>query len=60
MMTIFDKLMEQIRGVPSDNFLNLIYPQMCGICGKISSNSLCKKCEIQLGKYASFNVINER
>lgn len=60
MMTILDKMLEQIRSVPSDKFLNLIYPQTCGICGKINSNSLCKKCEIQLEKCASFNVIKER
>lgn len=22
---------------------NLIYPQKCGICGKLDENSLCKK-----------------
>ena len=24
---------------------NLIYPQKCGICGKLDENSLCKKCQ---------------
>lgn len=28
--------------------LNLIYPQVCGICGKIHSKSLCNKCKIKI------------
>ncbi len=32
-------------------FLDLIYPPVCGICGKINKKSLCKKCEIQLKPY---------
>lgn len=27
--------------------LNLIYPNVCGFCGKICKESLCKKCEIK-------------
>ncbi len=54
-MTIFDKIMRQIRTVP----IVSIYPQMCGICGKIASNSLCKKCEIELKKQLDINIIKE-
>ena len=28
--------------------LDLIYPNVCGICGKISKDNLCKKCEIKI------------
>lgn len=35
----------------SDKIINLIFPNVCGICGKISENSLCKKCENTLKKY---------
>lgn len=28
--------------------LDLIFPQVCGICGKLDKNALCKKCEIIL------------
>lgn len=28
--------------------INLIYPTVCGVCGKISPQGLCKKCEITL------------
>ena len=31
---------------------------MCGICGKINKNSLCKKCEIALRSQAVFNIDN--
>lgn len=29
---------------------------MCGICGKLNENSLCKKCEILLKKQAKFGI----
>ena len=28
--------------------INLIYPNVCGICEEICNDSLCKKCEIKL------------
>ena len=57
-MTIFDKIMRQIKTVPNvSNFLNLIYPQTCGICGKLAPESLCKKCEIELKKESDINII---
>ena len=40
--------MRQIKTVPIVS--NLIYPQICGNCGKINKNSLCNKCEIMLSK----------
>ena len=58
-MTKFDKTMRQIRTVPNvSKILNLIYPQICGMCGKINKNSLCKKCEIELKKQAENQIIN--
>lgn len=56
-MTKFDKILRQIRSIPT--VLNLIYPQTCGICGKIAPNSLCKKCEIELKKQLDINIINQ-
>lgn len=38
--------------------LNIIYPQMCGICGKINTNVLCNKCEIELKKQSQCQIIN--
>lgn len=32
---------------------------MCGICGKINKESLCKKCEIELKKDLDANIINQ-
>ena len=31
--------------------LDIIYPQVCGICDKINKKSLCKKCEIKIKPY---------
>ena len=36
--------------------LNLIYPNICGICEKICKESLCKKCELVLEKYKISNI----
>ena len=50
--------MRQNWTVPNvSNFLNLIYPQTCGICGKLAPNSLCKKCEIKIKKESDMNII---
>lgn len=39
-----------------NNIINLIYPNVCGICEKISEDDLCKKCEIKLNNIAKFNI----
>lgn len=36
--------------------LNLIYPNCCGICDKISDKDICKKCEIKLNSIAKFKI----
>lgn len=54
-MTSFDKIMRQICTVP----IVSIYPPICGICGKINSESLCQKCKIKLKKHEESNIINE-
>lgn len=36
--------------------LNLIYPPICGICGKLNSNFICNKCRKQLEKQAEFKI----
>lgn len=40
--------------------LDYIYPQCCGICGKLDKNLLCKKCEIRLNKNAIFGIDDYR
>ena len=65
-----DKIIEQILYVPNvpnvpnvpvpnvPNVPNVsIFPQVCGICGKIDRNALCKKCELQLRKLEEFRII---
>lgn len=32
--------------------LEILYPSVCGICGKINKKYLCKSCEIKLKNYA--------
>jgi len=38
--------------------LNLIYPNVCGICNDLCKEDLCKKCKITLNKIAKFKVDN--
>lgn len=33
-----------------ETIFDLIYPQVCGICGKLDTKSLCNKCKIKLEK----------
>ena len=41
-----------------NNILELIYPNVCGICGKICKESLCKRCAIEIEKY-EINLVNK-
>lgn len=36
--------------------LNLIYPNVCGICDKLCNDDICKKCEIKLKKLSQVKV----
>lgn len=36
--------------------INLIYPNVCGICDKLCREDLCKKCEINLNNIAKFKI----
>ena len=38
--------------------INLIFPNLCGICDKICKEDLCKKCEIQLKNISKFKIDN--
>lgn len=39
-----------------DKILDVIYPQVCGICGKINSRSLCNRCRVRLKKEFQFQI----
>ena len=43
---------------PVPKILNLIYPPVCGFCGKLNQNFLCPKCRKLLEKEAIFGVDN--
>lgn len=36
---------------PMKNILNLIYPQVCGICGEISKEDICNHCKVKIKPY---------
>lgn len=54
-MTKFDKMMRQIWTVP----LVSMYPPICGICEKISKDTLCPKCNLELKKQAEVNILQK-
>lgn len=41
-----------------NKILDILFPQTCGICGKLNDKSLCKKCEKLLNAQSSFNIDN--
>ena len=41
-----------------EKILNLIYPQVCSICGKLSTKSLCNKCKVRFKKEFLFKTDN--
>ena len=38
------------------NIIDMFFPQVCGICGILNENSLCKKCELKLEKIAKCEI----
>lgn len=42
-----------------EKITNLIYPQTCGICGKIATKSICPKCNRELKKQAEINILTK-
>ena len=42
-----------------EKILNQIYPQTCGICGKIDAKSICSKCNLELKKQAEIRILQK-
>jgi len=40
-----------------DNILVFLFPNVCGICGKININSLCPKCNLKLENITKYKLI---
>lgn len=40
------------------DFLNLCYPNVCGVCEKINNNYICNKCNIKIKQYKKSNIDN--
>ena len=38
---------------------NLLYPPVCGICGKIAQKGICIKCNVELKKQAEVNILQK-
>ncbi len=41
------------------NIIDMLFPQVCGICGKLNKEGLCKKCKINLEKLAENGIVNQ-
>ena len=41
-----------------ENVLDLIYPRVCGICGKVNTKALCNRCEAKIKKEFKFKIDN--
>ena len=41
------------------NIIDIVFPQVCGICGKINQEGLCTKCIKRLEEFAKFEIIKE-
>lgn len=39
-----------------NNVINLVYPNVCGICDKLCDDDICKKCEIKLKEIAKMKI----
>ena len=39
--------------------INIMFPQICGICGKLNKDGLCNKCKIQLEKVAENDILKQ-
>ena len=42
-----------------DTILNLIFPQVCGICGKLSTKPVCPKCNLKIKEQEESKILDE-
>ena len=40
------------------NIINILFPPICGICGKINQEGLCNKCKVKLQELEESSIIN--
>lgn len=40
------------------NIINILFPPICGICGKINQEGLCNKCKVKLQELEESGIIN--
>ena len=52
-----DKLLQKLEHKHRwKNFESLIFPPVCGICGKLNENYLCNRCNLELKKQSEFQI----
>lgn len=57
-MTITNIIFTKKLNYIYEKILDYFFPQVCGICGKLSKNSLCDKCKIKLEKEFKYTYKN--
>ena len=40
------------------NIINMLFPQICGICEKVNTDGLCNKCKIELERLVESSIID--
>ena len=48
-----------IKAIQLNTIINIVFPQVCGVCGKIEPNGLCNKCKIKLEGLAENEILHE-
>ena len=48
-----------IKAVQLNTIINIVFPQVCGVCGKIEPKGLCNKCKIKLEGLAENEILHE-
>lgn len=41
------------------NIIDMLFPQVCGICGKLNKEGLCNKCKINLEELVENGIVNQ-
>lgn len=48
-----------IKAIQLNTIINIVFPQVCGVCGRIEPKGLCNKCKIKLERLAENEILHE-
>lgn len=48
-----------MKAIQLNTIINIVFPQVCGVCGKIEPKGLCNKCKIKLEGLAENEILHE-